>query len=93
MSRDMKDYEHLPNIVLRMFGINHCFWGFAIMVLGFVELGITADDADDYWNPTTDRWQSYLYYAPAAIIFCAALVSYWNLTTDCFCAALVNTII
>ena len=72
--RDLRDYQHLPNIILRSFGINHCFWGVIILILGFVELGITANDVEDYWNPTTNRWKTFAYYAPASLIFGAILV-------------------
>ena len=74
--RDLRDYQHLPNIILRCFGINHCFWGVIILILGFVELGITANDVEDYWNPTPNRWKTYAYYAPVTIIFTAILVRY-----------------
>ena len=74
--RDLRDYQYLPNIILRCFGINHCFWGVIILILGFVELGITANDIGDYWNPTPNRWKTYAYYAPVTIIFTAILVRY-----------------
>ncbi len=76
MARDLRDYQHLPSIVLRCFGINHCFWGFLIMILAFVELGITANDIEDYWNPSPNRWKAFAYYAPVAILFSSFLVSH-----------------
>ena len=77
----MKGYSgSLPNRVLRCFGVYHMVWGITMLVLSFVQIGVTSKDIDDIWNPETrdtpqpSRYTLYTYYPVAAIIFSSLMV-------------------
>ena len=51
-----------------------------MLILSFVQLGVTSKDIDDIWNPETrdtpqpSRYTLYTYYPVAAIIFSSLMV-------------------
>ena len=82
----MKGYSgNLPNSVLRCFGVDHMIWGITMLILSFVQLGVTSKDIDDIWNPETrepsqpSRYKLYTYYPIAVIIFSSLMVKWFLL--------------
>ena len=80
---NMKGFSgSLPNKALRFFGVHHMFWGITILILSFVQLGITSRDIDEIWNPEKqdpaqpNRYTLYTYYPIVAIVFCSLMVTY-----------------